>query len=259
VLAEHPDLTLTKLYNVLERLRAGAAVGDPTHSHGERVAPEGPGEGVRRSSSVPEPEDSRRSSVSTAASPHPGASHRPSPSGRGLIAPLTDVERDICERGLVLILKELHERIDALVAEAYGWPADLAEEEILARLVALNKARAAEERRGLVRWLRPDYQVPKFGTAKEKAELELAGAAAGQTEKAAGKPRFPAGDVERTAAVFAMLAAAPEPIDAAGLAARFSQGQRVEPQVRATLQALARMGHLAAQEGGRRFALRRVG
>jgi hypothetical protein len=56
-----------------------------------------------------------------------------------------------------------------------------------------------------------------------------------------------------------MLAAAPEPIDAAGLAARFSQGQRVEPQVRATLQALARMGHLAAQEGGRRFALRRVG
>ena len=34
------------------------------------------------------------------------------------------------------------------------------DEEILARLVALNAERAAEEAQGLVRWLRPEYQAP---------------------------------------------------------------------------------------------------
>src|SRR5690625_2965816 len=36
-----------------------------------------------------------------------------------------------------------------------------AEEELLARLVALNQERAAEEKRGQVRWLRPDYQTDR--------------------------------------------------------------------------------------------------
>ena len=34
------------------------------------------------------------------------------------------------------------------------------DETILERLVALNAERAAEERNGLIRWLRPDYQAP---------------------------------------------------------------------------------------------------
>lgn len=39
-------------------------------------------------------------------------------------------------------LASAHEKLDAAVAEAYGWPADLSEEEILARLLALNLERA---------------------------------------------------------------------------------------------------------------------
>src|SRR5262245_5077535 len=35
-----------------------------------------------------------------------------------------------------------HQKLDAAVALAYGWPADLAEEEILARLLKLNLERA---------------------------------------------------------------------------------------------------------------------
>ena len=35
-----------------------------------------------------------------------------------------------------------HRWLDAVVFAAYGWPADLADEEILARLLALNLARA---------------------------------------------------------------------------------------------------------------------
>ena len=35
-----------------------------------------------------------------------------------------------------------HERLDAAVAAAYGWPADLPDEEVLARLFALNQSRS---------------------------------------------------------------------------------------------------------------------
>lgn len=61
------------------------------------------------------------------------------------------------------IVHRLHEQIDDAVAEAYGWPADLAPAEIVARLVELNAERKAEEEAGTVRWLRPDYQEPRFG------------------------------------------------------------------------------------------------
>ena len=60
-------------------------------------------------------------------------------------------------------LLELHDELDAAVAAAYGWPVDLAPSDIITRLVALNAARAAEEKAGKVRWLRPDYQIPRFG------------------------------------------------------------------------------------------------
>jgi hypothetical protein len=42
----------------------------------------------------------------------------------------------------MLIMKELHDELDVAVADAYGWPADLSDEEILTSLVALNKERA---------------------------------------------------------------------------------------------------------------------
>jgi type II restriction/modification system DNA methylase subunit YeeA len=39
-------------------------------------------------------------------------------------------------------LRDLHRALDEAVAAAYGWPADLTEEEVLARLLALNRERA---------------------------------------------------------------------------------------------------------------------
>ncbi len=38
-----------------------------------------------------------------------------------------------------------HKKLDAAVAAAYGWPADLTDEQILERLLALNLERAAQE------------------------------------------------------------------------------------------------------------------
>jgi len=42
-------------------------------------------------------------------------------------------------------LDSLHRALDEAVAEAYGWPPDLSEDELLARLLALNLARAKAE------------------------------------------------------------------------------------------------------------------
>lgn len=207
VLERHPDLTLTGVYNVLERLRA---------IDGRAGGPE--------------------------------------------IPPLTDKEQDVVDRGLVLILRELHDTIDRLVFAAYGWPADLSDQAILERLVALNRARAEEEAWRSVRWLRPDYQIPRFGSAidrERQLETPLDGVAEGQARPDA-REKFPAGEVARTAAVFAAVAAAPGPIEAAAIAASFRQGRQIEPQVKATLAALVRMGRLTSPDGGRSFAFPRV-
>jgi hypothetical protein len=76
-------------------------------------------------------------------------------------ATLTDVERDVHDAGQISILQHLHDRLDKAVAAAYGWPADLPAAEIVARIVALNAERRAEEAGGLVRWLRPEFQAPE--------------------------------------------------------------------------------------------------
>ncbi|MDO9579295.1 MAG: hypothetical protein Q7J06_01830, partial [Bacteroidales bacterium] len=131
--AQHPDLTITGMYNVLEKLRGGEV--------------------------------------------------------------LNAKEQLINSQGLVSMLRELHDDLDRAVFAAYGWD-DLAaqliglpgattplpdkseaqaeaEEELLLRLVALNSQRAAEEAKGQIRWLRPEYQNPSATKAPEQSEAEL--------------------------------------------------------------------------------------
>ncbi|MGA2218748.1 MAG: DNA methyltransferase, partial [Terracidiphilus sp.] len=73
---------------------------------------------------------------------------------------LTAEDHVVYDAGLVGILRELHDELDAAVFAAYGWPADLTDEEILGNVVSLNAQRIAEERSGVIRWLRPEYQAP---------------------------------------------------------------------------------------------------
>ena len=56
-----------------------------------------------------------------------------------------------------------HKKLDAAVAAAYGFPADLADAEILSRLLALNLERAAEEAQAT--------QPPKSSRAKQADEM----------------------------------------------------------------------------------------
>jgi hypothetical protein len=106
-----------------------------------------------------------------------------------------------------------------------------------------------------VRWLRPDYQIPKFGSPKEKAEqLEATLIATEATEQ---KPSYPADDMAQTAMVMAALANASAPVDASSIASGFKQGRRIEGKVVAVLAALTRMGVISTGEG-KRFSLKRV-
>lgn len=81
--------------------------------------------------------------------------------------PISDKDQRRATDARAGIVNRLHEQLDAAVADAYGWGEEwrsgtLGPSEIVARLVALNHARAAEEAEGNIRWLRPDYQIPRF-------------------------------------------------------------------------------------------------
>ena len=158
-------------------------------------------------------------------------------------------------------MKELHEKLDQLVLEAYGWPPTLTDEQILERLVALNHERAAEERRGHVRWLRPDYQIPRFGQKLDKQAAKEEGAQVtadlGLPEPGARKPSFPADAVAQTAAVFAALASTRGPTDAGAIAARFRESKNLEATISTVLDSLSRLGHVATKDG-KTFEIRRA-
>jgi hypothetical protein len=165
--AQHPSLTLTDLYNVVEKLRAGQA--------------------------------------------------------------FTAKEKVTHEQGLAAVVLSLHQQLDVAVAAAYGWPADLADAELLTRLVALNHARAAEEKAGIVRYLRPSYQAP----GQQQAALALPVAkptATALTDLAIIQP-WPTELAQQMQAVRAVVAQAATPITIDQVAARFrrTRPERVQP------------------------------
>jgi hypothetical protein len=187
----------------------------------------------------------------------------------GTAEPLTEKERAVHEQGLVSVLRELHDALDAAVLAAYGW-SDLApalvgrpggttpteakapeqaeaEEELLLRLVALNAERAAEERRGLVRWLRPDYEVRARGAAQTEAETEAAGATSVPTVTAARRP-WPKTLAEQAQAVRAVLAGG-VPVTVEELAGTFQRAPR--ERVADLLETLVSLGQAQRLDDGR--------
>jgi hypothetical protein len=218
--AAHPELTLTGMYNVLDKLRSGE--------------------------------------------------------------PLTAKERVIHEHGLVSVLRQLHDEIDAAVLDAYGW-SDLLpllrvshgndaategtsrdeakrafDEAILERLVALNAERAAEEARGLVRWLRPDFQHPSAQLAPSQGELPDAGddqpaALAGKAIAVKPLP-WPKDAVAQVRAVADALSASPLPLSIDDIAARFTARGSWKKRLPQLLDMLTALGR--AQETDGRYASR---
>lgn len=192
--------------------------------------------------------------------------------------PLTDKEKRIHEQGLVSVLASLHDDLDRAVLAAYGWgdlapalvgkpggttpfaepdPAQAAAQaELLSRLVALNAERAAEEARGLIRWLRPDYQNPQAAERAPQqqleAEVEPDAEEATSTVTAAPLKRlpWPAELPAQVRAVAEVLSASRQPLDLDAIAAHFTgkgPWKKRLPQLLDTLEAL---GRVRPQAGG---------
>lgn len=208
--AQHPELTLTGIYNVLEKLKYGEA--------------------------------------------------------------LNAKEKIIHEQGLVSVLKQLHDQLDLAVLESYRW-SDLAllvqvvngnaapgtngtpatrddckralDDALLERLVALNAERAAEEKKGLIRWLRPEFQNPeKKAAAPKQTEFEIEDEAKTKPAAKAGKLPWPKELPDQVRQVADVLAVAREPMSLDAIAERFTgkgrwREQRL-PMIVETLESLGR-------------------
>jgi SAM-dependent methyltransferase len=160
---------------------------------------------------------------------------------------LNERERVIHEQGLVSVLKALHDDLDQAVCDAYGWQPDISDEEILQRLVALNHERAEEERRGLVRWLRPAYQHPQ---AAMQTSLDIKDEAATKADVGSkAKMPFPSNLAEQASAVRHALAAYSGVVTPAQLAKSF-QRARVD-RIEELLQTLVLLGQARQVEEGK--------
>lgn len=157
---------------------------------------------------------------------------------------LTGKDKDIHQLGLVSTLKKIHDDLDAAVFDAYGWPATLSDEQILEKLVALNKERAAEEAKGKVRWLRPEFQIPRAKVAVKDTELDL-----GEAAEKAKKPKFPDDRALQVASLRAALAAAAAPQTPDALARGFAQGKKVSPRIADLLLTLSAIGQVREDKG----------
>jgi hypothetical protein len=128
-------------------------------------------------------------------------------------------------------------------------PPRISDEEILERLVALNKDRAREEEQGLVRWLRPDYQNPSGARPVEQAGLDLP---PDETPVAAIAPKattpWPKGLPEQVRAVRQALVSAGRPVSPKGLASGFKSAR--EGKVADILAALASLGQARESSPG---------
>jgi len=154
----------------------------------------------------------------------------------------------------VSVLKQIHDDLDAAVFDAYGWPATLTDEEILERLVALNAERAEEEKRGLIRWLRPEFQNPAGPKAVQKTmdvepDDDEIKTKTPQTAKPQAKVAWPKKLAEQAQVVAAQLQAAPKPVTPAELAKSFTRAN--VDQLTEMLETLVSLGKARELKSGK--------
>jgi hypothetical protein len=188
-LLAHPELTLTTLYNVLDKLRT--------------------------------------------------------------VSSLTEHEEAISAKARLLVIKDLHENIDAKVFDAYGWGRDISDAGIVELLSTLNAERSDEERRGLTRWLRPDYQIPLVGPLIHRADRiqEISIAASKRKVAFADEPRA------QVAQVLQLLRRSDRPLTAKEITQSFQQGERTLQDVNEILSSLSRLGETRTYDNGLSYML----
>jgi len=120
------------------------------------------------------------------------------------------------------------------------------------RLVALNQERRAEEAKGLVRWLRPEYQAPaaKKIVVSEQGKLDITQVPSA-AKSGARKPVLPKSLPERITTIRGLLADQPRPAHVEELARGFQRVPRDD--VQEVLNALVALG-LARRLDDNRYA-----
>ncbi len=156
-------------------------------------------------------------------------------------------EQPIHEQGLVSVLRQIHDELDAAVADAYGWPVNLTDGQILERLVALNQQRAEEERRGLICWLRPEFQNPEGRTQKAIAAEEAETPTTAKKAETAKRP-WPKSLSAQAAAVQAALAELAAPADEAQIAKRYTGANK--DRIAELLETLSSLGKARQLDDG---------
>ena len=177
---------------------------------------------------------------------------------------LTAKEQAIHTQGLVGVLRELHDELDAAVRAAYGLPASATTDDVLAELVRLNARRAAEEAQGQVRWLRPAFQQapaapadqPLPGLAPADAPEAVAEGTPDAAPAAAHRQPWPTALPAQIRLLADTLAASATPLSLEQLAARFQGKGRWRERLPTLLDTLAALGRVQPQADGRWAALR---
>ena len=160
--------------------------------------------------------------------------------------PIGAASQMIHDHGLISVLRDLHDDLDRAVSEAYGWSPELSTEDILFRLVELNAARAAEERSGLVRWLRPEFQQTTATQAGLGVEMEEEEQQPARASRVPWPPSLP----ERVRAVRDYLRQTPTPVSPETVARSFIRAR--VPEVTAILETLTALGQANRDETGYR-------
>jgi hypothetical protein len=145
------------------------------------------------------------------------------------------------------ILRQFHDELDAAVAAAYGWAVDMPESEVIFNLVALNKERAAEESRGLVRWLRPEYQASQQPAAAVSL-LEVEHEAPVATSARIATRPWPRDLKEQLAALREVLLANDQLWSVESVAQAFRSRGRFRESIASHLDLLADLGMLTRVE-----------
>ncbi|WP_372423251.1 class I SAM-dependent DNA methyltransferase [Salinarimonas chemoclinalis] len=126
------------------------------------------------------------------------------------------------------------------------------EAELLARLVALNRERAQEEADGRVRWLRPGFQVPRLGGRLPQPAQEIFPGLDDVVLPVAARPRWPADGLDQIRLVRDVLARAPAPVRIDAIAVSFDgrADAHRRRRVAAVLETLVATGSARFREEG---------
>ncbi len=194
--------------------------------------------------------------------------------------PLTDKDKVIHDQGLVTLLKQIHDDLDVAVCEAYQWhdrpghdPLNQAplqtnttgtdratipiadrlargdeelEQAILQFLVDLNHERAAEEARGKIRYLRPEFQDPDYGKEVAKKQQDKLGLKADEktVPVIAEKLPWPKPTVDRVGSLKTLLQTLPPDPEILSPALKGSNTAKRREEIQDLLDALESLGQL---------------